>query len=117
VLGPSTLGIGDGPGHSHGLSPCGILLDGPYAHDERDKRLYREDESSCSSDVRTWAIEHGDDQRLRIALCGFDTEHGPFMPSTWECVEWRPDSKERIWFSPHCLPAVNPQLSIEMSIT
>jgi DNA adenine methylase len=31
VLGNSTLGIGDGPGHSHGLSPCGVVLDPPYA--------------------------------------------------------------------------------------
>lgn len=105
VLGNSTLGIGDGPGHAHGMSPCGILLDPPYAHDERDKRLYREDDASCSAEVRAWALAHGDDPRLRIALCGWDTEHGDLMPPTWECISWRPGSKERIWFSPHCLTA------------
>lgn len=114
VLGDSTIGIGDGPGHSHGLSPCGILLDPPYAHDERDKRLYREDDASCSAEVRAWALGHGDDPRLRIALCGFDTEHGAEMPATWSRATWRPDSKERIWFSPHCLPVERAQAELSL---
>lgn len=86
-----------------------VLLDPPYAHDEREKRLYREDDAHLSAAVRAWALENGDNPQLRIALCGFDTEHGPHMPSTWRCIAWRSTSsaktaaKERIWFSPHCL--------------
>lgn len=103
VTGRSTLGI-DTP---HGMAPCGVLLDPPYAHQAREKRLYREDSAEISSQVRVWALEHGDDPALRIALCGFDGEHD--MPSTWSQVAWRSTSssktraKERIWFSPHCL--------------
>ncbi len=103
VLGRSTLGIDT----AHGMTPCAILLDPPYAHDHREKRLYREDDASISPAVRTWALEHGDDPSLRIALCGQDGEHA--MPSTWRCIAWRSNSsaasraQERIWFSPHCL--------------
>ncbi len=104
VLGRSTLGIDT----AHGMTPCGVLLDPPYAHDTREKRLYREDDSSLSGDVRAWAIENGDNPALRIALCGFEDEH--VMPSTWTRIAWASTSssksrmRERIWFSPHCLP-------------
>lgn len=113
VLGRSTLGIDT----AHGMTPCGILLDPPYAHDEREKRLYREDDADLSAAVRTWAIENGDNPQLRIALCGWDTEHGGAMPSSWTMHAWRSTSssksraKERIWLSPHCL-AADTQLGI-----
>lgn len=103
VLGRSTLGIDT----AHGMTPCGILLDPPYAHHLREKRIYREDDGALSALVRAWAIEHGENRALRIALCGFDGEHE--MPSTWAKVAWRSTSsassrgEERIWFSPHCL--------------
>jgi DNA adenine methylase len=106
VLGRSTLGIDT----AHGMTPCGVLLDPPYAHDDREKRLYREDDADLSAAVRRWAIEHGDNPALRIALCGWEGEHD--MPSTWTKIAWRSTSssktraKERIWFSPHCLQAV-----------
>ncbi len=104
VLGRSTLGIDT----NHGMTPCAVMLDPPYAHDLRDKRMYREDDHGISDEVREWAIENGDNPQLRIALCGYDGEHE--MPSTWACAAWRSTGsgknreKERIWFSPHCLP-------------
>lgn len=106
VLGRSTLGIDT----AHGMTPCGVLLDPPYAHDDRDKRLYREDDANISKEVREWAIANGDNPSLRIALCGWDGEHA--MPDSWTQVEWRSKGsgknahRERIWFSPHCLTAV-----------
>ncbi len=105
VLGRSTLGIDT----AHGMTPCGVLLDPPYAHELRGKKLYAED-LDISGAVREWALEHGDNPALRVALCGFEGEHE--MPSTWTKVAWASTSssksraKERIWFSPHCLPAV-----------
>jgi hypothetical protein len=116
VLGRSTLGIDT----AHGMTPCGIVLDPPYAHDEREKRLYREDDPHLSADVRAWALEHGDNPQLRIALCGWDTEHVA-MPASWTCVAWKSNSsawsaaKERIWFSPHCLP-VDAQTSLALGV-
>lgn len=93
----------------------GILLDPPYSHSVRDPNLYR-CEADISLAVREWAIEHGSDPRVRIALCGLSTEH--HMPDTWRCLAWSasgaanfkgaPNNKsrhdERVWFSPHCLP-------------
>jgi DNA adenine methylase len=92
----------------------GVFLDPPYDHDLRE-RCYAEDHN-ISADVRAWAIEHGDDPKMRIALCGYQDEHGPHMPSTWEKVAWKAHGgysrtergvanrdQERIWFSPHCL--------------
>jgi DNA adenine methylase len=104
VLGRSTLGIDT----AHGMTPCAVLLDPPYAHDEREKRLYREDDADLSGAVRAWAIENGSNPALRIALCGWDGEHD--MPEGWTEVPWvskgsgKNRGRERIWFSPHCLP-------------
>ena len=110
IMGRSTLGVDT----AHGMTPCGILLDPPYAHRVRKKRLYREDHAADVSDeVREWAIANGDNPQLRIALCGFDEEHE--MPASWTKVAWASTSsaesraKERVWFSPHCLAAVAQQ--------
>lgn len=106
VMGRSTLGIDT----EHGMTPCGILLDKPYAHDKREKRLYREDTAELSAAVEKWALENGDNPQLRIALCGWEGEHE--MPASWEKVAWRSRGsgknrdKERIWFSPACQPAL-----------
>lgn len=106
VIGRSTLGIDT----AHGMTPCGVLLDPPYEHSKREKRLYREDHAELSSAVRQWALDNGDNPQLRIALCGWEGEHD--MPKSWEKVAWRSNGtgknkdKERIWFSPHCAPAL-----------
>lgn len=104
VVGASTLGTDA----MHGMTPCAVLLDPPYAHDERDKRLYRHDDADLSGAARAWALENGDDPKLRIALCGWEGEHA--MPRGWTQAAWKSRGsgknrgKERIWFSPHCLP-------------
>ena len=100
-----------------------VFLDPPYADTAgRDvghgrARLYAEDSLSVAHAVREWAIEHGDDPRLRIALCGYDGEHA--MPAGWAEWAWKarggygsqssahdnPNARrERVWFSPHCPP-------------
>lgn len=110
IVTPSVLGKGKNVG---GRRPCAVFLDPPYAHDIRDPYLYNEDDPAVSAQVREWAIANGDDPELRIALCGFDGEHE--MPPTWREHKWigargysaagNPNrERERIWFSPHCLP-------------
>jgi hypothetical protein len=94
-----------------------VFLDPPYGHELRE-RCYSEDHD-ISADVRAWALAHGDDRKFRIALCGYEGEHA--MPDTWTCVPWKAHGgysrsergvanreRERIWFSPHCLPDVPP---------
>lgn len=94
------------------IGVTGVLLDPPYKQTERSI-CYSEDHD-VSADVRAWALEHGDDPNFRIALCGYAGEH--LMPASWEEVPWKAHggysrskrgvenrSRERIWFSPHCL--------------
>lgn len=104
-----------------GGNRCAVFLDPPYSA-EADRRgtLYRTDCLDVAHDAREWAIEHGKDPRLRIALCGYDGEHE--MPADWTVLEWKARGgygsqsdddtqakqnckRERIWFSPHCIEA------------
>jgi DNA adenine methylase len=111
VLGPSVLGKGQNVG---GRRPCAVFLDPPYSHDLRDRGLYAEDDAGIAEQVRQWAIQHGDDPELRIALCGY-AGPGHEMPASWTEHAWKgargyagEDNEnrelERIWCSPHCLP-------------
>lgn len=104
VMGPSVTTI-------HGLTA--IFLDPPYADTAgRESHIYTHDCLQVAHDVRDWAVEHGDNPLLRIALCGYEGEHE--MPPDWECLEWKATGgygsaandnsrKERIWFSPACV--------------
>lgn len=106
-----------GPSVTVGHGATGVLLDPPYAAEAgRDLALYARDSGTVAHDVRAWAVEHGDDPLLRVALCGYEGEHA--MPASWSCVAWSAQGgyggqgsgrgrankdRERIWFSPHCL--------------
>jgi DNA adenine methylase len=104
-----------GPSPTIKLGITGVFLDPPYL-DGRTEDIYSEDSLTVGNEVREWAVSHGDDPSMRIALCGYEGEHQ--MPDSWECVEWKArggygsqgdgqgrenSSKERIWFSEHCL--------------
>ena len=104
--------LGESPTTKLGVT--GVFLDPPYSHAERDDNLYSV-ESDCSAQVREWAIANGHNPLLRIALCGYEGEHE--MPG-WTEIAWKARggygsqsegrgranaSRERIWFSPHCL--------------
>lgn len=103
-----------------GGDTCAIFLDPPYsAEASRYTSCYGEnDDLTVAHDVCKWAIQHGDNPKLRIALCGYQDEHQ--IPNNWECLAWKARGgmasiaktdgqaainkhRERIWFSPHCL--------------
>ena len=95
----------------------GVFLDPPYADEgSRTADLYARDDLGVAHEVKEWAVEWGDDSRMRIALCGYEGEHE--MPDSWECLHWKARGgygsqgngagrenagRERIWFSQHCL--------------
>lgn len=119
VLGDSVLGTTKS--RNSGMNPCGLFLDPPYSGEMRDRDLYATDDANISKRVAEWALAHGDDPDLRIALCGYEGEHE--MPSSWHCYAWKAHRgyagaenknvhKERIWFSPHCLPLEDVQGSL-----
>lgn len=110
VLGPT-------PTFKHGLT--GVFLDPPYSHAVRDDDLYACDHD-VAADVRAWCIDNGDNPLLRIALCGYAGEgHEELESRGWSVHEWKAQggygnqgtesdgrenaTKERIWFSPHCV--------------
>jgi hypothetical protein len=101
-----------------GGSPAAIFLDPPYeAADNRDS-CYRVEDFAVAVEVREWAIAHGNDPRLRIVLCGYDSFE---MPAGWQRVRWKTQGgmgfsskdetrgkrnrfRECVYLSPHCLP-------------
>ncbi len=101
------------------LGLTGLFLDPPY-HEGNFQYGDGGDQSGVFHQVRDWAIEHGEDPKLRIALCGYadDDDDDPLVAAGWERVAWKATGgygsqargkgrknsrRERIWFSPHCL--------------
>ena len=119
VCGDSIIGAAGGT--------TGVFLDPPYSEAVRKSQIYAVESGEISAVARQWAIEHGDDPRMRIALCGYDNEHGGQMPDDWRATPWKATggygsqgnaagrenaSREVIWFSPHCLGRSVPQRSL-----
>ena len=102
-----------------GKGVTGVFLDPPYSKKaNRDNNLYRVENDRVAHDAFAWAIAHGDDPLMRIAVCGYDGEHA--FPASWHCMHWKANGgyagqgdqqgrknahRERIWFSPYCLSA------------
>ena len=104
----------------------GVFLDPPYDQSERDANLYAV-ETPVAAEVREWCLANGDDPKLRIALCGYAGEgHESLEAKGWSVEAWKAHGgygsqgkkatatngagnanakRERIWFSPHCIPA------------
>ena len=109
--------VTDGALHYGGR--VGVLLDPPYSGDVRTADLYATDCGDVAAEVLRWCLEHGEDRRLRIALCGYEGEHA--LPGSWRVVAWSSSGAylggggggvnrenrhlERIWLSPGCLGA------------
>lgn len=118
-----------GPSPTVKLGLTGVFLDPPYSDEAgRTADIYAQDCGDVAHDVRRWAIEHGDDPMLRIALCGYEGEHA--MPETWAEAAWKAHGgygsqgegrgrenagRERIWFSPHCLQDELPLFAAEVT--
>ena len=108
----------------------GIFLDPPYLGDVHYSDLYAVDDHTIAHAVRQWALDNGDDPRLRIVLAGYDDEHDHLIPDTWRRHRWSAGAsystnraavadtptgshvnrhKEVLWMSPHCLdPSATP---------
>ena len=93
------------------LGTTGVFLDPPY----EEGQGYTVQRDGIAAEVWAWAIEAGEDDRYRIAVCGYDD--GRTVPDGWREVAWRAaggygggrgnaaddnSGRERIWFSPAC---------------
>lgn len=95
---------------------CAVLLDPPYSQTDA---VYAHDSSTIAHAVHAWCEANADNPRLRIALCGHDGEHDTLEQQGWSVSTWtklggysgKTDTRERIWFSPHCIqPALHDEL-------
>ena len=117
VMGPSVT--------SNAGTPCGIVLDPPYQHAERDI-VYTHDHD-VAADVMAWALEHGADPALRIVVCGYEGDCNATLAvhHGWSMVPWKAvggygnrnddgsqGHRERLWLSPHCLAVEPAQMSM-----
>lgn len=107
----------------HGVTA--VILDPPYA-DCAD--MYAAGGSSAAVFARAsaWAAEHGERKDMRIVLCGYEGTWEP--PTGWSTVAWKAQGgyagqrkngapnknaeRERLWFSPACLPVEPVQRSL-----
>jgi hypothetical protein len=98
-----------------------IFLDPPYSEGDQQYAVGGTG-STVAAAVRAWALENGDDQTLRIVLCGRGSEHADLERRGWRVESWsakggygRGDGKdarhsERLWLSPHCLKSAQRSL-------
>jgi DNA adenine methylase len=82
------------------LGLTGIFLDPPYAKERSDGtknrsgNLYANDKhqdvNQLVTDVRAYCLERGTDPRIRIALCGYESEgHEELETQGWSVIAWR----------------------------
>lgn len=91
--------------YPHRSDPAGIFLDPPYG--TGNGVAYDDTTGNTARDVWEWAVEHGDNPRLRIVVAGYDDRE---LPAGWSQVErseargYGGDNRhrERLWLSPHC---------------
>jgi len=100
----------------HSGIPVGVFLDPPYAGD-RDL-IYVHDDPNVYFEVLDWCKEKGNDERFRIALCGYTGYYDELESLGWTPYYWSTNggygnqsqgrgrankNREVVWFSPHCL--------------
>lgn len=102
------------------LGTTGVFFDPPYGDAaDRDMNIYAVESGTVAADVRAYCLERGGDPRYRICLAGYEGEgHEALEAAGWSVVAWKAHggygnrsakgkanaAKERLWFSPHCLP-------------
>lgn len=111
VCGPSVLRSAGGI--------CGVFLDPPYDQSMRSDVYAME--TPVAGDVREWCAANGSNPDLRIVLAGYDGEHNALEAMGWRVTAWKAAggygrgkggrgddnaAKERLWFSPHCMDAM-----------
>ena len=100
----------------HGLTA--VFLDPPYDKGEMDYGSGGMAQG-ISAAVRVWCIDNGQNQQLKIVLCGHAGEHDELLNHGWHIRTWaarkgyaltdvaKQNSKdETLWCSPHCVPVV-----------
>ena len=93
---------------------CAVLLDPPYGEGAMEYSGGGNADSQLAADVWAWAVAHGNDPLLRIAVCAYDD--GRIVPPGWDVLRWKAPAgyqqtdsaqqnpaREIVYLSPHCL--------------
>ena len=95
---------------NYGWGDCAAFLDPPYA---TSGDLYAESSEGIAEAVREWCLTAP--RKLRIILCGYDTEHDALLAHGWTVAEGKSGRgagystnrlngrRERLWLSPACI--------------
>lgn len=118
----------DSPSTMTRIGTTGVFLDPPYrvrlacGKKNRTAHIYANDRSqdvgALCDQVREWCLRWGREKDVRIALCGLEGEYPGLEEAGWSVHAWTSKGgygnqsgsknenreRERIWFSPHCLP-------------
>jgi DNA adenine methylase len=102
----------------HGLT--GVFLDPPYTKGAMDYAAGGVG-GELADKVRAWCVEKGNDERMRIVLCGHAGEHDALLAAGWHTRTWKArkgyaltdaarqnSGAETLWCSPHCVPESPP---------
>ena len=97
----------------HGLT--GLFLDPPYTKGAMDYAVGGVG-GELANDVRAWCRENGENQKLRIVLCGHAGEHDDLLLAGWHTETWTArkgyaitdeavenSAGETLWCSPNCI--------------
>lgn len=106
----------------HGVT--GIFLDPPYTKGNMDYAAGGVG-GKISIAVRQWCASNGDNNKLRIVLCGHAGEHDALLANGWHTRKWTArkgyaitdravnnSASETLWCSPHCIPETAVQDSL-----
>ena len=93
-----------------------VFLDPPYTKGDMDYGAGGMGQG-IADDVRAWCAANGNNQHLRIVLCGHAGEHDALLAQGWHIRTWKAGGgyartaeatanrlSETIWCSPHCVP-------------
>lgn len=114
-----------GPTPTYKLGLTAVFLDPPYGDEGlvRTDSLYAKDSKAVAAQVLNWCKANGENEKLRIALCGYSGEHDVLEKLGWVRYGWQAAGgydgqrknginenrhNEVIWFSPHCLSDERP---------
>lgn len=113
-----------GPSPTTRLGQTAVFLDPPYTNGDMDYGAGGMGQGIADS-VRQWCIENGDNEKLRIVLCGHAEEHDELLAHGWSIKRWKAcggygnsdeakanAASETLWCSPHCIAEVASQASI-----
>lgn len=98
----------------HGLTA--LFLDPPYAKGDMDYGAGGMG-LNIAVDVRNWCAANGQNEKLRIVLCGHAGEHDDLLAHGWHTRKWNArkgyalkdetrenTAGETLWCSPYCIP-------------